>query len=148
MGEGYSTLCPGCIIPRKGPVYLSYRRLDRPNGRPGRMWPRENYFPPPGLKTWTIQSVVSRYTNYTIMALQQWFISAINEHINQLDMKTLNNAYDLYVPQIGVYLCNLFNKLTITNVQCILVNSTLFFMFMWPCIVTNFFIIKPTYALM
>ena len=52
-GGGWSTPHLGCFYPGKSPEYQSYRRLGRPQGRPGRML---KISPPQGFEPQIIHS--------------------------------------------------------------------------------------------
>jgi rRNA maturation protein Nop10 len=59
-GGGLSMSCPGRFTPRKKRRYPLYRRLGGPQGQCGSV---QKISPPPGFNPWTIQPVVSHYTD-------------------------------------------------------------------------------------
>ena len=63
--SAWSTPRPGRFNPGKETRYLSYRRLGGPQGRSGRV---RKISPLPCTDPRTVQSVASRYTDYTIPA--------------------------------------------------------------------------------
>ena len=67
MGGGWSAQHTGCFTPGKETRYLLCRRLGGPRCWSG--WVRK-ISPPPGFDLWTVQPIVSRYTNYAILATQ------------------------------------------------------------------------------
>ena len=56
VGE-WSVACPGCTLPLEKTRYPFYRRLGGPQGQSGRV---ENLVPT-GIRSWTVQPVVSVY---------------------------------------------------------------------------------------
>jgi hypothetical protein len=58
-GGECSAACPGCTLPPGKTQYSLYRRLGGPQGRSG---PSENLVPI-GIRSRTVQTVVSRYTD-------------------------------------------------------------------------------------
>ena len=67
-GEGRPTPRHGRFTTNKEPRYALYRELCSPQGRPGRVWRKENPLFPQGLENQIIQPVASRYTDYVIPA--------------------------------------------------------------------------------
>jgi len=65
MGVGGRRYPPAALPPRKT-LYLFYRRLGVPQGRPGRA---RKISPPPGFDPRTVQAVAIRYTDWAIPAL-------------------------------------------------------------------------------
>ena len=61
-GEG-SASCPGHSLPPGKTRYPLYRRLGGPQGRSGQV---QKISLPPGFDPWTVQPVVSRYTEYAM----------------------------------------------------------------------------------
>ena len=57
---GWLSHAPTALPPKKETRYPLYRRLDKPQGRSGRV---RKILPPPGLDPRTVQPVASRYTN-------------------------------------------------------------------------------------
>jgi hypothetical protein len=64
MGVGAQCHAPA-TLPLGKTRYPLYRRLYGPQGRSGWVW---KIMPPPGFDPWTIQPIVSHYTDYAIMA--------------------------------------------------------------------------------
>jgi len=60
---GLSMPRPGCFTSGKETWYPLYRRLDGPQGQPGRM---QKVSPPTGNRSWTFQPIASHYTDYAI----------------------------------------------------------------------------------
>jgi hypothetical protein len=60
---GYPTPHPGRLIPGREKWYSLYNRLGGPQGQSGRLW---KFLSQPGLDSWTVQAVASRYTDCTI----------------------------------------------------------------------------------
>jgi len=56
---------PGCFTPGKETHYPLYMRLVGPKGQSGRVW---KISPPPGFDPWTVQPIVSLYTEYVNLA--------------------------------------------------------------------------------
>ena len=62
---GWLTPRPGRINPWKESRYPLYKRLDKPQGRSGRV---RKISPPPGFDLRTVQPIAIRYTNWAIPA--------------------------------------------------------------------------------
>jgi hypothetical protein len=62
-GGRWSTRRPSRLTPGTQPLCISYRRLNGPRGRSGRMWRRENLLVSLGFETWTDQPLASLYTD-------------------------------------------------------------------------------------
>jgi len=58
-GGEWSAACPGCTLPPGKTRYSFYRRLGGPQGWSGQA---ENLVPT-GIRSWTVQPIVSRYTD-------------------------------------------------------------------------------------
>jgi hypothetical protein len=60
-GGEWSAACPGRILPPGKTRYPLYRRLGGPQGQSGQV---RKISPPPTFDPWTVQPVVSRYTDW------------------------------------------------------------------------------------
>jgi hypothetical protein len=61
--------CPGHFLPPGKTRYPLYRRLGGPQGRSGQV---RKISPPPGFDPWTVQPVVSRYTDWATGPTLSW----------------------------------------------------------------------------
>jgi len=75
-GGEQSAACPGRTLPPGKTRYPFYRRMGGPQGRSGRA---ENLFPT-GIRSRTVQPVVSRYTDLLeilLQIVQKWWVSKL-----------------------------------------------------------------------
>ena len=70
MGVGGQHHAPAALPPGKDPVPI-YTRLGGHQGRSGQV---QKISPPPGIDPWTVQPVVSHYTDCAIPALHFHFV--------------------------------------------------------------------------
>jgi hypothetical protein len=137
--DGWSTPRPGRFTPGKQKKYPSYGRLGGPRGLSG--WPQK-MSPIPRFEPWTVQIVTISYTDYAIPAniSPPQIFCKLNWGRTQTSAMTGQQSaiwpMALHQQFIIVWYNASYDK---THTEL------LHFTFTWPCcIVTIFFIIKPT----
>jgi hypothetical protein len=92
MGVGGQRHAPTALSPRKT-QYPLYRRLVGPQGQSGQVW---KISPSPGFDPWTVQPVVSRYTDWAITMNMTVAIWKNNTHNEQKSWSVLLSGKYMY----------------------------------------------------